>query len=47
MRETISGLRYVPEYIDATTEAVLLQTIDTQPWLTDLKRRVQHYVYKT
>jgi alkylated DNA repair dioxygenase AlkB len=42
----ISGLRYVPEYINAATEAALIQTIDAQPWLTDLKRRVQHYGYK-
>lgn len=42
----VAGLRYVPGYIDAATEIALIQVIDAQPWLTDLKRRVQHYGYK-
>jgi alkylated DNA repair dioxygenase AlkB len=42
----IPGLRYLPDYIDAAGEAALIQTIDSQPWLADLKRRVQHYGYK-
>ena len=45
-RLTISGLRYLPDYIDEKTEAFLIQKIDDQPWLSDLKRRVQHYGYK-
>lgn len=45
-KAVVSGLRYMSEYIDAVTEAVLIQTIDKQPWLADLKRRVQHYGYK-
>lgn len=45
-KAVISGLRYVPDYIDAATEAALIQTIDAQTWLADLKRRVQHYGYK-
>lgn len=45
-KPVVSGLRYVPDYIDAATEAALIQTIDAQPWLSDLKRRVQHYGYK-
>jgi len=43
---TIPGLRYLPDFIDAETEAALLATIDQQPWLHDLKRRVQHYGWR-
>jgi alkylated DNA repair dioxygenase AlkB len=39
----IAGLQYIPDYIDAATEAELMQIIDAQPWITELKRRVQHY----
>lgn len=42
----IAGLQYFPEFIDAKTEALLMRTIDSQPWITELKRRVQHYGYK-
>ena len=42
----IAGLSYAPDFISAAQEATLLQMIDAQPWLTDLKRRVQHYGYK-
>lgn len=42
----VAGLQYVPGYIDAAAEAMLMQVIDAQPWLSDLKRRVQHYGYK-
>ena len=45
-RPEVAGLRYVPGYIDAETEVALVQVIDAQPWLYDLKRRVQHYGYK-
>lgn len=40
------GLHYIPDYIDSDREAVLIKTLDQQPWLTDLKRRVQHYGYR-
>lgn len=43
---SIPGLRYLPNFIDAETEAALLATIDQQPWLNDLKRRVQHYGWR-
>lgn len=42
----ISGLSYLPDYIDAGEEQALLQKIDDLPWMNDLKRRVQHYGYK-
>lgn len=45
-KPVVSGLRYLPDYIDEKTEAFLLHKIDSQPWLSDLKRRVQHYGYK-
>ena len=45
-RPEISGLTYTPDFITPTEEQELLQTIDAQPWLTDLKRRVQHYGWK-
>jgi len=42
----IPGLRYLPDFLDADTEATLIATIDQQPWLHDLKRRVQHYGWR-
>lgn len=45
-QEQIPGLTYIPNFITPEQEADLITTIDKQPWLTDLKRRVQHYGYK-
>jgi alkylated DNA repair dioxygenase AlkB len=42
----IPGLRSVPEYITLAEQKSLLNTINQQPWLTNLKRRVQHYGYR-
>lgn len=42
----IRGLTYLPEFLSAEAQESLLQAIDQQPWLADLKRRVQHYGYK-
>ncbi len=42
----IPGLTYIPEYITANQEAIFLETIDSSPWIVELKRRVQHYGYK-
>lgn len=42
----ISGLTYISAYIDLETQSQLLAHIDASPWLTDLKRRVQHYGYR-
>jgi alkylated DNA repair dioxygenase AlkB len=42
----IDGLRYLPDYISPDEETTLLAIIDQQPWITDLKRRVQHYGYR-
>lgn len=43
---SIAGLQYVEDFITATEHDLLLTEIDAQPWLNDLKRRVQHYGYK-
>jgi len=42
----IAGLTYTPSYITEEQEQFLISKIDKQPWLNDLKRRVQHYGYK-
>jgi alkylated DNA repair dioxygenase AlkB len=42
----IAGLNYIRDYITPEQEAELVRQIDLQPWLTDLKRRVQHYGYR-
>lgn len=42
----IAGLHYIADFIDEKTEATLIQTIDAQPWIMDLRRRVQHYGYR-
>lgn len=42
----IYGLDYIENYITPQEEVQLLAVIDKEPWLLDLKRRVQHYGYK-
>lgn len=42
----ISGLTYISDFISVQEQDLLLSQIDQQSWLTDLKRRVQHYGYK-
>jgi len=42
----IPGLIYIPEYISQQQENDLIRIIDAQPWITELKRRVQHYGYR-
>jgi alkylated DNA repair dioxygenase AlkB len=42
----VSGLIYIPEFIDSAIESALIKTIDAQPWITELKRRVQHYGWR-
>ncbi|MBV9788821.1 MAG: alpha-ketoglutarate-dependent dioxygenase AlkB [Chloroflexi bacterium] len=43
---TVPGLRYIAAYLTLEEQAALAAVIDEQPWLTDLKRRVQHYGYR-
>ena len=42
----IDGLHCIPNFISEEEHDTLLTAIDERPWLTDLKRRVQHYGYK-
>lgn len=42
----IPGLQYCPNFITEGEARLLIEIIDRQPWLNDLKRRVQHYGYK-
>lgn len=44
--DNIEGLSYIPNFINNDEERALITAIDDQTWLTDLKRRVQHYGYK-
>lgn len=43
---SIPGVRYMPHFISSEAEAALIQMIDQQPWITDLRRHVQHYGYR-
>lgn len=45
-RINISGLTYVPNFISSKEEQQLSDAINSEKWLTDIKRRVQHYGYK-
>ena len=42
----INGLKIHFDFINLEEEKELLNNIDKSTWLTDLKRRVQHYGYK-
>jgi alkylated DNA repair dioxygenase AlkB len=42
----IEGLTLVKNFIPRHTAKSLLDEIDTQPWMMDLRRRVQHYGFK-
>jgi alkylated DNA repair dioxygenase AlkB len=44
--QQIKGLRIFFDFINQEEEKELLDNIDKATWLTDLKRRVQHYGYK-
>lgn len=42
----VPGLKYVAGFVGEQDEARLLAAVDVEPWLTDLKRRVQHFGYR-
>jgi alkylated DNA repair dioxygenase AlkB len=42
----VEGLVYVPGLLSAEAQGQLLREIDSQPWITELRRRVQHYGYR-
>ena len=43
---TIDGLRVVDAFLSRDAQAALADVIDRGEWLTDLRRRVQHYGYR-
>ena len=42
----IKGLCYCEDFLSSPEQEQVLQEIDARPWLSDLKRKVQHYGYK-
>ncbi|WP_084454391.1 alpha-ketoglutarate-dependent dioxygenase AlkB [Algoriphagus terrigena] len=42
----VKGLLYIPEYITKEEHLSFWQSVNSENWLGDLKRRVQHYGYK-
>lgn len=44
--DLLPGLRYLPNSITQEYHDQLMALIDQQLWLTDLRRRVQHYGYR-
>lgn len=46
LQAKIEGLQYFANFISEDKERELIEIIDKQEWLNDLKRRVQHYGWK-
>ena len=44
--DEVPGLVYRPDFISQSKETELVELIDSTPWRTDLKRRVQHYGWR-
>lgn len=44
--DEIDGLNYHHDFISTEEEQKLIKNIDNEPWLNDLKRKVQHYGFK-
>ncbi|HWJ25833.1 MAG TPA: alpha-ketoglutarate-dependent dioxygenase AlkB [Flavisolibacter sp.] len=44
--DRVKGLKYISEFISCKEEQDLLFAINSESWLKDLKRRVQHYGWK-
>lgn len=42
----ITGLQFIQDAITPEEQAHLITAIDQQPWMLDLRRRVQHYGYR-
>jgi alkylated DNA repair dioxygenase AlkB len=42
----MNGLTYIPNFLEKNEIDLLINDINNEKWLTDLKRRVQHYGYK-
>ncbi|OLY93193.1 alkylated DNA repair protein alkB family protein 8 [Cnuella takakiae] len=46
METGVPGLLVIPDFIDSSMEAALMQEIDTQTWVVDYDRRLQYYGYR-
>jgi alkylated DNA repair dioxygenase AlkB len=46
IRIPIPGLHYKPSFIGAERQRIVMDCIDSSPWMTDLRRRVQHYGWR-
>lgn len=49
MKQTLApipGLRLIQNVLTPEQHDHLVTVIDQQPWLTDIRRRVQHYGYR-
>lgn len=44
--EKVNGLNYYPNFLSLEEEQEVLNEVDSQEWLGDLKRKVQHYGFK-
>ncbi|HET6251070.1 MAG TPA: alpha-ketoglutarate-dependent dioxygenase AlkB [Tepidisphaeraceae bacterium] len=44
--DAVAGLRYLPAFIETHEHDELMRQIDSHPWLSDLRRRVQHYGFR-
>lgn len=42
----VKGLHYVPNFLSKMEQQSIINDINAETWLTDIKRRVQHYGYK-
>jgi len=42
----IKGLTYIPNFIEKLEVKGFIEAINSEQWLSDIKRRVQHYGYK-
>jgi len=40
------GAAYMPDFVTPDMAVSLVRNLDAMPWITDLKRRVQHYGYR-
>jgi alkylated DNA repair dioxygenase AlkB len=45
-QDLVNGLTLVEDFISEKEELDLIKNVNSQSWITDLKRRVQHYGYK-
>src|SRR5260370_3588577 len=42
----VEGMTYVADFVSRSEQDGGLRDLDLQPWMSDLKRRVQHYGYR-